>query len=96
LISGEKNFVRATDNFLLLPYLRACKFYPQSAFEIMQAIFKFKLKYTKHIGNLTTESVRNVIEKGIFKYTPLCDKNGRRIVLIQNISKHLIFCQFDF
>lgn len=79
--------MHATDDFLLLPYLRACKFYPQSAFERMQEIFKFKLKFKKYNDNLTTDSVRNIIEDGIFKFTPLCDKDGRRIVLVKCGSK---------
>ena len=91
MISAEKNFVHATEDFFLLPYLRPCKFYAKSAFERMQAIFKFKIKYKKYNDNLTVESVRNIIEDGIFKYTPLCDKYGRRIVLVQCGSELLIF-----
>ncbi|XP_070501695.1 retinaldehyde-binding protein 1-like [Chironomus tepperi] len=83
LIEGEKNFVHATDDFFLLSYLRPCKFYAKSALERMQTYYSFKLKYKKYIDNITVESVRNIIEDGIFKYSPLCDKNGRRIVFIQ-------------
>jgi hypothetical protein len=87
LISGEKNFVHATEDFFLLPYLRACKFYPKSAFERIQAVYKLKIKYKKYSEDLTTDSIKNISEDGVFKFTPLCDKNGRRIVLIQCGSK---------
>jgi len=29
------------------------------------------------------ESVRNVFEDGVFKYSPVCDKEGRRLLFVQ-------------
>lgn len=82
-MSDEKNLVHPTDDFFLYPYLRPCKFYVQSAFKKIQKDFKFKSKHKEIFENITVESVRNVFEDGIFKYSPLCDKEGRRLLFVQ-------------
>ncbi|XP_070501694.1 alpha-tocopherol transfer protein-like [Chironomus tepperi] len=83
LINSEKNLVYPTDDFFLYPYLRPCKFYAKSAFKKLQKDLKFKAKHSEIFDNITVESVRNVFEDGIFKYTPLCDKDGQRILFVQ-------------
>jgi len=49
----------------------------------MQNEFKFKIKYKKFYENINVEATRKIFEDDIFKYTPLNDKEGRRILIIQ-------------
>lgn len=60
----------------------------------MQRYFKFKVKHKKICENLTPESVRTVFEDGLFKYYPLRDKNGCRILYIHGGSK-FIFSEIE-
>ena len=83
----EKDFVFPIEDPFLITYLRPCKFYPQSTLERMQKYFKFKAKHKKICENLTPDSVRNVFEDGLFKYYPLRDKEGRRILCIHGGSE---------
>ncbi|KAL7052221.1 hypothetical protein ACKWTF_004823 [Chironomus riparius] len=83
LIKSEKNLVYPLEDFFLHPYLRPCKFYAKSAFEKLQKDLKFKSKNKEIFANIKVESVRNPFEDGAFKYTPLCDKDGHRILSIQ-------------
>lgn len=75
------------DTFLI-PYLRPCKFYPESAFERMQKYFKFKVRHKKICENLTPDAVSSVFDEGLLKYFPLRDKEGRRVVLVHFGSKN--------
>ena len=86
-MSDEKSLVYPTEDFFLFPYLRPCKFYANSAFKKLKKDLKFKAKHKDIFGNLTVESVSNVFEDGIFKYTPLRNKDGQRVLYIQIGSK---------
>ncbi|XP_070501696.1 retinaldehyde-binding protein 1-like [Chironomus tepperi] len=83
LIKGEKNLVFPTDDFFLDTYLRPCKFYAKSAFEKIVADSKFKIKYKKFYENIDLETTRELFEDNLYKYMPLNDKEGRRIVMIK-------------
>ena len=79
---GDKNLVFPTDDFFLQTYLRPCKFYAKSAFEKIQTDSKFKVKYKKFYENIDVEASRGIFEDEIFKYAPLYDKDGRRVLII--------------
>ena len=87
LFLDEKDFVFPLEDLFLITYLRPCKFYPESTLGRMQKYFKFKLKHKKICDDLTPESVRTVFEDGLFKYYPLRDKEGRRILYIHGGSE---------
>lgn len=78
-----------TEDFFLLPFLRPCKFYATSAFKKLCKDLKLRSKHKEMFENLTVDSVQNVFEDGVFKYTPLRDKHGRRILFVQCGSEHL-------
>lgn len=81
--------VYPTEDFFLFPFLRPCKFYVTSAFKKLRKDLKFKSKHKEIFENLNVESVRNVFEDGIFKYLPLPDKHGRRVLFVQCGSEYL-------
>jgi hypothetical protein len=69
----------------------------------MQNEFKFKTKYKKFYENIDVEATRQIFEDDIFKYSPLNDKEGRRIFIIQcggeleNFFKKIcLFCNFIY
>ncbi|XP_070501699.1 retinaldehyde-binding protein 1-like [Chironomus tepperi] len=82
LIKSEKNLAFPTDDFFLETYLRPCKFYAKSAFEKIQTESKFKLKYEKFYENIDVEATRPIFEDGVFRLTPLTDKEGRRNLIV--------------
>jgi hypothetical protein len=72
-------------------YLRPCKFYAKSAFEKIISDSKFKLKYKKHFENIDTEILYDIYEDNIFRYSPLTDKEGRRVLIIRCAGKFFLY-----
>lgn len=89
LIENEEDLAIPVDHELfLLSYLRACKFYPESAFERMKTMYKFRAKYPKYTSNLVPdEAHRNVFEQRMLTVLPSRDQHGRRIMLAEVGSK---------
>lgn len=75
--------VPADDDIFLLPFLRSCKFYPESAFKKLVDTYTFKDKHPKYCRNLVPSKEGNAFEHNIFTVLPYRDQHGRRILLIE-------------
>lgn len=70
------------DNFLIR-FLRPCKFYPESACELMKRYFAFKIKHEKIYKNLKPSNEKNIFENNILTVLPNRDQEGRRVLLLE-------------
>ncbi|KAG5668865.1 hypothetical protein PVAND_016785 [Polypedilum vanderplanki] len=83
LINADKSFsFPHDDDFFYKIFLRPCHHYPKSAFEKLTKYFKFQIKHKKVCENLTTESIRHVLEDDLIKYYSIRDKNGCRVLYV--------------
>ncbi|EGI67810.1 Alpha-tocopherol transfer protein-like protein [Acromyrmex echinatior] len=82
-IEEDKTIYFSTDNDFLMIFLRPCKFYPESAFELMKRVADFKVKHAALLHNLIPEDEKNVFLDhnvvNIFKHR---DHKNRRIMLV--------------
>lgn len=84
LIEEDGNInVPVDDDIFLLPFLRSCKFYPESAFKKLVDTYAFKDRNPKYCRNLVPSKEGNAFEHNIFTVFPYRDQHGRRILLIE-------------
>jgi len=76
---------RDDDEFLII-FLRPCKFYPESAFELMKRVASFKEKYSSVLKGLMPEQEEDSMTKHkVVNVLVDRDQDGRRI-LVANIG----------
>ncbi|KAB0797141.1 hypothetical protein PPYR_08135 [Photinus pyralis] len=84
LLQNDPTLNFSTDDEFLLIFLRPCKFYAKSAYELMKRIADFKQKHKDLIGNLMPEDEKaGFINNNVVNVLKNRDHKGRR-VLIQN------------
>jgi len=84
LLKNDPSLNFDTDDEFLIIFLRPCKFYAKSAYELMKRIADFKEKHKALIGNLLPEDEKNsFINYDVVNVLKNRDHKGRR-VLIQN------------
>lgn len=72
------------DNDLwLIRFLRPCKYYPESARDLIKRYYEFKRKHANIYDDLKTSTERNIFEHNILTVFPNRDQYGRRILLIE-------------
>lgn len=67
----------------LVRFLRPCKFYPQSAFELIKRYYAFKVKHANVFDGLLPSRETNIFEHNILVVQPNRDQYGRRILIIE-------------
>ncbi|KAI8121598.1 hypothetical protein FF38_04065 [Lucilia cuprina] len=77
-----------TDEKWLLKFLRACKFYPESARDLVKRYYNIRKKYSEITNLLTPLKLKPVFEANIVSILPQRDQEGRRIVLSQSAGEH--------
>ncbi|KDR18338.1 Alpha-tocopherol transfer protein-like [Zootermopsis nevadensis] len=70
------------DENMLRPFLRPCKYYPESAYEKMKLFYKFRLKNPKFYDELLPNTIKNTILQDVLTIFPLRSQFGRRIFLV--------------
>lgn len=84
LVKNDPSITFDTDDEFLILFLRPCKFYSKSAYELMKRICEFKEKYKTLIGDLMPEHEKDsFIKYNVVNVLKNRDHKGRR-VLIQN------------
>lgn len=83
LQAEESLHVPIDDDSFLLKFLRPCKFYPDSAFALIQRYYRFKHKHPKQCDNLVPATVQHVYDEGLLYFQPLRDQNGCRILVLE-------------
>ncbi|XP_035740136.1 retinaldehyde-binding protein 1-like [Vespa mandarinia] len=83
----KKLYFRTDDEFLII-FLRPCKFYPQSAYELIKRIADFKQKQAALLDNLIpSDEKKSFLEYNVVNVLKNRDEKRRR-VLILNINKY--------
>uniref|UniRef100_A0A1B6DTK8 CRAL-TRIO domain-containing protein n=2 Tax=Clastoptera arizonana TaxID=38151 RepID=A0A1B6DTK8_9HEMI len=81
----EKLYFRDDDNMLMI-FLRPCKFYPESAYNLMKRVSDFKEKNAELLSNLTSVSEKDaLLYSNVVNVLVDRDQHGRRI-LIANVG----------
>lgn len=71
------------DDSFLLKFLRPCKFYPDSAFALIQRYYRFRHKHANLCDDLVPATVQHVYNESLLFFQPLRDQNGCRILLLE-------------
>ncbi|KAI8428179.1 hypothetical protein MSG28_002414 [Choristoneura fumiferana] len=61
----------------LVRFLRPCKFYPESAYELIKRYYAFKVKYSKHYDGLMPSKEQNIFNQDILTVLPTRDQHER-------------------
>ncbi|XP_055919814.1 clavesin-2 [Eupeodes corollae] len=73
---------RDDDEFLLI-FLRACHFYPESAFEKLKTVASFRKENAALVHGLLIEQLKDKFIKGnIVNVLKNCDQLGRRVMIV--------------
>lgn len=67
----------------LIRFLRPCKYYPESAFKLVQNYYSFKVKHSHVYDGLKPSKETNIFQQNILTVLPIRDQFGRRILIIE-------------
>uniref|UniRef100_A0A6M2DRK2 Putative phosphatidylinositol transfer protein sec14 n=1 Tax=Xenopsylla cheopis TaxID=163159 RepID=A0A6M2DRK2_XENCH len=67
----------------LVRFLRPCKFYPESARDMIKRYYSFKVKHANVYDGLIPSGEKNVFQQNILTVFPNRDQLGRRILLLE-------------
>ncbi|XP_015174061.1 PREDICTED: alpha-tocopherol transfer protein-like isoform X2 [Polistes dominula] len=67
----------------LIRFLRPCKYYPESAAELVKNYYKFKIKHSSIYDDLKPSKETNIFQQNILTVLPTRDQHNRRILIIQ-------------
>ncbi|XP_013201284.1 alpha-tocopherol transfer protein-like isoform X1 [Amyelois transitella] len=67
----------------LIRFLRPCKFYPHSAYELIKRYYAFKLKHHKQYDGLVPSKETNIFNQNILTVLPTRDQHGRRVLVLE-------------
>uniref|UniRef100_V5GKY7 Clavesin-1 n=1 Tax=Anoplophora glabripennis TaxID=217634 RepID=V5GKY7_ANOGL len=84
LLKEEKDLHVPLDNDIwLVRFLRPCKFYPESARDLIKRYYQFKVKHADMYDGLLPSRERNIFQQNILTVQPNRDQLGRRILVIE-------------
>lgn len=84
LLKEQDELVVPLDNDdWMVRFLRPCKFYPQSAYELIKRYYQFKVKHWDMYLDLSPSREANIFKQNILAVFPNRDQLGRRILLLE-------------
>ncbi|XP_026756974.1 clavesin-1 isoform X1 [Galleria mellonella] len=84
LLKEDKDLHVPFDNDAwLIRFLRPCKFYPESAHDLIKRYYGFKSKHHKHYEGLVPSKETNIFNQNILTVLPTRDQHGRRILVLE-------------
>ncbi|KAL5279502.1 hypothetical protein ACFFRR_003862 [Megaselia abdita] len=84
LLEAETDYVLPLDNEeWLVRFLRPCKFYPESARDLVKRYYNFKVKHSKLYDGLTPEKEANLFQNNILTVSGSRDQLGRRVLVLE-------------
>ncbi|XP_026322396.1 alpha-tocopherol transfer protein-like isoform X2 [Hyposmocoma kahamanoa] len=84
LLKADKELHVPLDNDAwLIRFLRPCKFYPESAYDLIKRYYAFKIKHHKVYDGLTPSKEQNVFNQNILTVLPTRDQLGRRVLVLE-------------
>ncbi|XP_063838484.1 retinaldehyde-binding protein 1 isoform X1 [Ostrinia nubilalis] len=88
LLTEDKDlYVPLESDAWLIRFLRPCKFYPESAYDLIKRYYAFKLKHHKQYDGLIPSKETNIFNQNILTVLPNRDHLGRRILVLE-LGKH--------
>ncbi|EFA03468.1 retinaldehyde-binding protein 1 [Tribolium castaneum] len=83
LLKNDDTMYFKDDDETLMIFLRPCKFYAKSAYELMKRVSDFKLKYKDNLENLMPEDEKQAFtEHNVVNVLTNRDNKGRRVLLV--------------
>lgn len=67
----------------LIRFLRPCKYYPESALNLVKNYYSFKVKHKNVYEDLKPSREKNIFEQNILTVLPNRDQHGRRVLIIE-------------
>lgn len=67
----------------LIKFLRPCKYYPESARDLVKRYYNFKIKHANVYDNLKASNEKNIFEQNILTVLPIRDQHGRRVLILK-------------
>ncbi|XP_018897662.1 alpha-tocopherol transfer protein isoform X2 [Bemisia tabaci] len=83
LQEDEELTVPLDNDTWLIRFLRPTKFYPESAYKLIQNYYAFKIKHNDVYDGLKPSTERNVFEQNILTVLPERDQDGRRVLILE-------------
>ncbi|XP_063239745.1 alpha-tocopherol transfer protein-like isoform X2 [Bacillus rossius redtenbacheri] len=83
LQEDERLKVPLDNDAWLIRFLRPCKFYPESAYDLIKRYYQFKVKHHEVYKNLKPSTQKKVFEHNIISVLPKRDQFGRRILVLE-------------
>ncbi|XP_063913796.1 alpha-tocopherol transfer protein-like isoform X1 [Zophobas morio] len=84
LLKEERDLhIPLESDYWLIRFLRPCKFYPESALDLIKRYYKFKVKHADIYNGLTPSKEKNIFEQNILTVQPNRDQLGRRILILE-------------
>lgn len=84
-VAEDKTLYFCTDDDFLMIFLRPCKFYPESALELMKRVADFKVKHASLLDNLMPADEKEAFTEhnvvNVFKHN---DHKNRRVLLVHS------------
>lgn len=82
LIQDEPDFVVPDDDEFYQKFMRPCKWYPKSAYELMKRFYKYRVNHPRYCNNLVPTKEKNILCSEILVPLPDRTPQGCRILLI--------------
>ncbi|XP_023947339.2 alpha-tocopherol transfer protein isoform X2 [Bicyclus anynana] len=84
LLEADKDLVVPLErDAWLIRFLRPCKFYPESAYDLIKRYYAFKVKHHKHYEGLAPSKEQNVFKQNVLRVLPNRDQLGRRVLVLE-------------
>ncbi|XP_068620962.1 alpha-tocopherol transfer protein isoform X1 [Battus philenor] len=84
LLEGDKDLhVPLHSEAWLVRFLRPCKFYPDSAHDLIKRYYAFKVKHRSQYDGLTPSKEQNIFNQNILTVLPTRDQFGRRVLVLE-------------
>ncbi|XP_050361718.1 retinaldehyde-binding protein 1 isoform X1 [Nymphalis io] len=84
LLEADKDlFVPLERDAWLIRFLRPCKFYPESAYDLIKRYYAFKVKHHKQYDGLTPSKEQNIFNQNVLRVLPNRDQLGRRVLVLE-------------
>ncbi|XP_017766979.1 PREDICTED: alpha-tocopherol transfer protein-like [Eufriesea mexicana] len=82
MLKGEPDLLLPDGDEIYQKFLRPCKWYPKSAFELMKRFYKYKQNNPRYCDKLLPSTEKKVLSSGIVIPLPERNASGCRIVVV--------------
>ncbi|XP_031849816.1 alpha-tocopherol transfer protein isoform X2 [Nomia melanderi] len=82
LVQGEPNFAVPDDDEFFQKFLRPCKWYPKSAFQLMTRFYRFRVNNPQYCADLVPSTEKKALLSEMVIPLPERTTQGRRVLLV--------------